>query len=84
MSVQTFDVRAVAIAPSVRFIRRDPIRLSVYKKDDTPAERYIYNVCGHDVQIIVDGGSTLTVFIDGEPQLLTLDGLKERVRELLG
>ncbi len=38
--------------PGVVLLGDEPIILSVYRVNDTPAHRWRYDVCGHDVQII--------------------------------
>ena len=51
--------------PNAIYLGKENIRLSVYKRNDTPAVRYRYNLNGKEVQIVLESGDkNCTVFID--------------------
>lgn len=51
----------------IKFVNREDFRMSFYRPEDTPAERFTFDVDGHDLQVVrYDGdNSRLTAFIDG-------------------
>lgn len=51
----------------IKFVKREDFFMSFYRPEDTPAERFTFDVDGHDLQVVrCDGDNAgMTAFIDG-------------------
>jgi len=64
---------------------KEDIILSVYRENDTPAERAIGTVNGHEVQVVHENGSSsVTVKVDDHIQNVPIEKAADHIRERTG